>query len=210
VRERRSVMGFVEELEGQFGGRWIGVKFYYGELPTLNISPIKDVRFCEAITTSVVHSVLLTPGDLNCRGANYVFGWDEGVKGEMVERFHSDGFSRLMAEKLVEDLPKITGSLDGIGLNVKNDPDILLSYLQPGQVMKLLRSYQVCLGEELMVSVVSVCGHVAVKSFVENRIAISFGCSFARKYGQITTDRVAIGVPIQVAKDLMVEKTLVS
>ncbi|MBW2038188.1 MAG: DUF169 domain-containing protein [Deltaproteobacteria bacterium] len=203
-------MDLVEEFQRRFGGRWIGVKFYYDELPTSNENPIRDVRFCEAITKSMMRPVLLTPKDLNCRGARYVFGWDNGVKEEMVERFHQqEGFSEIGAEELVQEVPRINGSLKGIGLNVKNGPDILLSYLQPGQVMKLLRTYQVHFGEELTVdlsSIVSICGHVAVEAFVEKRIALSFGCSDARKYGGITRDRVAIGVPTRVAMELLEEK----
>ncbi len=203
-------MDLVEEFQRRIGGRWIGVKFYFDELPPLNTIPIKDVRFCEAITMSLTHPVLLTPEGLNCHGACYVFGWDKGVKEEMVERFHHDeGFSKIEAEKLVQDLPKINGFLKGIGLNVKNGPDILLSYLQPGQIMKLLRSYQIHFGEEVTIdlsSIVSVCGHVAVETLVNQRVALSFGCSDARKYGGITRDRVAIGLPVGVARDLLEDK----
>ncbi|RLB08226.1 MAG: hypothetical protein DRG50_00380 [Deltaproteobacteria bacterium] len=200
-------MDLVEEFQRRFGGRWIGLKFYRDELPPVEEVPRKGVRFCEAITRSLTRPLLLTPEGLNCRGACYVFGWNEGGKEEMVDRFHTEGgFSRQTAKRLVEDLPKIYGPLKGIGLNVKNGPDVLLSYLQPGQVMKLLRDYQLQFGEDLKVdlsSIVSVCGHVAVEAFVEGRIALSFGCSDARRYGRITRDRVAIGVPTEVAKNLL-------
>ena len=202
-------MNLVERFQRRFGGRWIGVKFYREQLPSLNDAPIRDVRFCEAITKSLIHPVLLTPEDLNCRGARYVLGWDDGVKNEMVERFEEEGFSDITAKKLVQELPKINGNLTGVGLNVKNGPDILLSYVQPGQVMKLLRAYQVRFGEELaggLSSIVSVCGHVAVDALVEKRITFSFGCSDARKYGVISRDRMAIGVPAGVARDLLVEE----
>ena len=202
-------MDFVEEFQRHFGGRWIGVKFYFDELPTCNESRIRDVRFCEAVTRCLIRPVLLTPGDLNCYGACYVFGWDAEAKAKMVERFHQqEGFSERKAEELVQNLPKVNGSLKGIGLNIKNGPDILLSYLQPGQLMKVLRRYQIHFGEELNVglsSVVSVCGHVAVEAFVNGRVAISFGCSDARQYGGITRDRIAIGVPLGVAKDMLGE-----
>lgn len=199
-------MDYIQEFQRRFGGRWVGAKFYLGELLPCIENPISDVRFCEAITRSLTRPVLLTPEALSCRGACYVFGWDEGIKEEMVERFHQqEGFGERVAEALLQELPKMNESLKGIGLNVKNSPDILLSYLQPGQVMKLLRSYQIHFGEQLTVdlsSVVSVCGHVAVQSYVENRITLSFGCQDARKYGGITRDRVAIGVPASVAKDM--------
>lgn len=200
-------MDCIEEFQRRFGSRWIGVKFYFDELPETNENRIRDARFCEAIKESLTHPVRLIPQDLNCHGARYVFGWDEMVKNEMVTRFqHQEGFSEFKAQALVRSLPKISGVLKGIGLNIKNDPDLLLSYLQPGQVMQLLRSYQVCFGKDLNVdlsSIVSVCGHVAVEAVVRKRIAISFGCRDSRKYGGITRDRVAIGVPIEVARDML-------
>jgi uncharacterized protein (DUF169 family) len=204
-------MDIVDAFQRSFGGRWIGVKFYYGNLPDCNVNSLKDTRFCEAVTRSLVHPVLLRPGDLNCHGARYVFGWDETVKAEMKERFqHQEGFSESQAKELVRNLPKLNGSLKGIGLNLKNSPpDLVLSYLQPGQVMKLLRSYQVLYGKPLNVdlsSIVSVCGHVAVEAVVKKHIALSFGCRDSREYGGITRDRVAVGVPIEVAKALVEEK----
>ena len=203
-------MHVVDTFQRRFGGRWTGVKFYYGDLPICDENSIRDARFCEAITRSLVHPVLLTPEGLNCPGARYVFGWDATVKTEMVERFHyQEGFSEPKAKELVQNLPKISGSLKGIGLNIRNDPDLFLSYLQPEQVMKLLRSYHVHFGKDLNVdlsSIVSVCGHVAVEAVIKKQIALSFGCRDSREYGGITRDRVAIGVPVELAQS-MVEET---
>jgi uncharacterized protein (DUF169 family) len=204
-------MHVVDAFQRRFGSRWIGVKFYFDKFPTVNKHSLRDVRFCEAIKKSLVHPVLLRPEDLNCHGARYVFGWDETAKAEMVERFHhQEGFSKSKAKELVQNLPKISGSLKGIGLNVKTSPpDLLLSYLQPGQVMTLLRSYHVHFGKDLNVdlsSIVSVCGHVAVEAIVKKRIALSFGCSDSREYGGITRDRVAIGVPVELARTMLEEK----
>jgi uncharacterized protein (DUF169 family) len=205
-------MYVVDAFQRSFGSRWTGVTFYFDELPTVNEHSIKDIRFCEAITKSFVHPMLLRPEDLNCHGARYVFGWDETVKAEMVERFHhQEGFGESKAKKLVQNLPRINGALKGIGLNIntRNDPDLLLSYLQPGQVMKFLRSYHLHFGKDLNVdlsSIVSVCGHVAVEAVVKKRVALSFGCRDSREYGGITRDRVAIGVPLELARTMVEDK----
>jgi uncharacterized protein (DUF169 family) len=204
-------MHVVDAFQRVFGSRWTGVTFYFDELPTIKEHSVRDIRFCEAIKKSLVHPVLLRPENLNCRGARYVFGWDETVKTEMVKRFHQqEGFTESKAKELVHNLPKLNGSLKGIGLNIKNSPpDLLLSYLQPGQVMKLLRSYQVLHGKDLNVdlsSIVSVCGHVAVQALSNKQIALSFGCRDAREYGGITRDRVAVGVPVELARTLVEEK----
>jgi len=206
-------MHVVDAFQQHFGGRWTGVKFYFDELPAVTEHSVRDIRFCEAIKKALVHPMLLRPEDLNCHGARYVFGWDETAKGEMAKKFHDqEGFSESKAKELVRNLPKLHGSLKGIGLNLKNSPpDLLLSYLQPGQVMKLLRSYQIHFGKDLNVdlsSIVSVCGHVAVEAFIKQQIALSFGCRDSREYGGITRDRVAVGVPVELARELTGEKDL--
>jgi uncharacterized protein (DUF169 family) len=203
-------MHVIDAFQRSFGGRWTGVTFYFDELPSVNEPSVRDMRFCEAIKKSLVHPVLLRPEDLNCHGARYVFGWDETAQAEMEKRFHhQEGFSESKAKELVQNLPRIRGPLKGIGLNIRNDPDLLLSYLQPGQVMKLLRSYHVHFGKDLTVglsSIVSVCGHVAVQALTKKQIALSFGCRDAREYGGITRDRVAIGVPVELARTMVEEK----
>lgn len=201
-------MHVVDAFQRLFGSRWTGVKLYFDELPTVTAHSVRDIRFCEAIKKSLVHPMLLRPVDLNCHGARYVFGWDETAKEEMKKKFHTqEGFSESKAKELVRNLPKLHGSLKGIGLNLKNSPpDLLLSYLQPGQVMTLLRSYHVHFGKDLNVglsSVVSVCGHVAVEAFIKQQITLSFGCRDAREYGGITRDRVAIGVPVELARRML-------
>ena len=204
-------MNSVDAFQQMFGGRWTGVTFYFDQLPSVNEHAVRNIRFCEAIKRSLIQPVLLRPEDLNCHGARYVFGWEETAKEEMEQRFHHhEGFSESEAKELVRNLPKLNGSLKGIGLNLKNGPpDLLLSYLQPGQVMKLLRSYQVHFGKDLTVglsSVVSVCGHVAVQALIKKQVVLSFGCRDAREYGGITRDRVAIGVPLELARTIVEEK----
>jgi uncharacterized protein (DUF169 family) len=202
------MMHVIDAFQRSFGGRWIGVTFYFDELPIATEHSIRDIRFCEAIKRSLIQPLLLRPEDLNCHGARYVFGWDETTKADMVKKFHhQEGFSEPQAKELVQNLPKLNGPLKGIGLNLKNSlPDLLLSYLQPGQVMKLLRSYQVYFGKDLTVdlsSIVSVCGHVAVQAFTKKQIALSFGCRDSREYGGITRDRVAIAVPLELARAMV-------
>ena len=201
-------MHVLDAFQRLFGSRWTGVTFYFDELPAVTEHSVIDIRFCEAIKKSLVHPMLLRSEDLNCHGARYVFGWDETAKAEMAKKFHDqEGFNESKAKELVRNLPKLNGPLKGIGLNLKNSPpDLLLSYLQPGQVMKLLRSYQIHFGKDLNIdlsSIVSVCGHVAVEAFIKQQIALSFGCRDSREYGGITRDRVAIGVPVELAQRML-------
>lgn len=64
--------------------------------------------------------------------------------------------------------------------------------------MDLLKVFQEHKGENLTVSlssIMGVCGNVAVKTYLEGKICVSFGCDDSREYGQISRDRLALGIP---------------
>ena len=200
-------MDVIDKLQLRFRGRWVGVTFYRDGIPPINLPVLPNGRFCEAVTDAYTGSVLVTRENLHCPGACHVFGWDHTPHIDIVEKLHHDeGFSVPVAQQLVQKLPTIKGSLTAIGLNVSDIPDVLISYLQPGQVMSLLREYQRLFGQDLsprLSSLMSVCGHVTVQSFLTQQITLSFGCTYSRQYGGITRDRVAIGMPFALARDLL-------
>jgi uncharacterized protein (DUF169 family) len=45
----------------------------------------------------------------------------------------------------------------------------------------------------------SVCGNVAVKSYIDQKISISFGCPDSREYGGIERGELVIGLPHNIA-----------
>jgi uncharacterized protein (DUF169 family) len=151
--------------------------------------------------------VFLTPDNTDCRGARYVFGWDDTIEDEMITnlQFH-EGFSREAAQRLMRDLPRLTEPPKGIAINGNSVPDILMAYLQPEQFMNISRAYQIRFGKSIRVdisSIVSVCGHVAAESFTNQRISLSFGCIYSRRYSRVTRDRLATGIPLRIANDLL-------
>jgi uncharacterized protein (DUF169 family) len=52
----------------------------------------------------------------------------------------------------------------------------------------------------------AVCGNVAVRSFILDTLAISFGCPDSRDYGGIAPDQLAMGIPYKLITKLMREK----
>jgi len=199
-------MELVQRLQGRFGSRWTKVKFYKTSLQGDSVFPARSDRFCQAIVESYRRPLIATPQSITCPGAQHVFGWNQTSKLDMVNNFCNElGFSQEQAETIIAQIPKLATGCGAIGLNQKDAPDVFVSYLQPQQVMALVKAYQQETGEELKVglsSVASVCGHGVVKAFLRQEIAFSFGCPNARKYGEVSRDRLAVAVPFGLAKAL--------
>jgi len=200
-------MSLTEYLQNRFGGQWVGVNFYHDVPPACEIAEMPTGRFCEALASAHTRPLLITRDNLYCPGASYVFGWQYQTGAEMAQKLHHDhGFSVTVARTLLRHVPRIKGHLWGIVLNGGTTPDVLISYLEPAQIMTLIRAAQIILRTNLSVdlsSIVSVCGHVAAQSFLAQRVAMSFGCVYSRRYGGITSDKVAVGIPFSVAASMV-------
>ena len=78
-----------------------------------------------------------------------------------------------------------------------------MSYMPPGEIMNLLKIYHRHQGENLDVSLctmMSICGDIAVKTYLEEKINISFGCDDSRKFADIRRDNLAVGIPKKLIK----------
>ncbi|MDP8216836.1 MAG: DUF169 domain-containing protein [Candidatus Kaelpia imicola] len=85
-----------------------------------------------------------------------------------------------------------------IGLNAEDAPDIVISYMAPGKIMSLIRMYHNHQGENLDISLssmMSICGSIAVRTYLEEKITLSFGCDDSRKYADMGREYLAIGIP---------------
>ena len=47
---------------------------------------------------------------------------------------------------------------------------------------------------------VSICGGIAVRTYLENEISFSFGCDDSRKYADIRRENLAVGIPNRLFK----------
>ena len=187
------------QFEDKFDGVWTKVKFYKKTPDNPDYKTMKRVRFCEAIVKARLFPVILKGSDISSAGAKYTFGWDHHAGKEIINaccvKRH---ISFNTAESILLATPQLKIPPAAIGLNTDGKPDLLISYLQPKQFMNLLKVFQQSKGENLTVSlssIMGVCGNVAVKTYLEGRISISFGCDDSREYGHISRDRLAVGIP---------------
>jgi uncharacterized protein (DUF169 family) len=184
-------------FSNRFRTQWIKIKFYT-EKPDLNDTKrVENVRFCEATKQALLHPMILDRESINCPGARYAFGW-QGQK-EMLA--HCQEKTKLPEERLismVSQLPRFKKPFEYIGINMKGEPDLILSSIMPKDAMNLINLYHLKTGEKLDVSLcsmMSICGGIAVKTFLENRITFSFGCMDSRTYAHIGKERLVVGVP---------------
>ncbi len=176
---------------------WIKVKFYRDKPNDLNVKLLKNVKFCEATKEAILHPIILSQESINCPGALYAFGWQDRSQ-ILAHCKDKTGLSEKILQSMLPQMPRFKDTFEYIGLNTEGEPDLIMSRLMPKEVMDLISLYHSKTGKNLDVSLssmMSICGGIAVRTFLENRITLSFGCMDSRKYAQIGRDRLFVGVP---------------
>ncbi|MBN2412850.1 DUF169 domain-containing protein [candidate division KSB1 bacterium] len=181
----------------KFGSHWIKIKFYTDEPDEKNFKEIKNVRFCEATKIAINHPVILDSDSINCPGALFAFGWQD--KSQFYQKcLQKSKLNRKALDAMITKLPRLNGEYKYIGLNTTDEPDVILSYILPEDAMKLLYLYHNKQAENLdasLCSMTSICGGIAVKTFIKNEIGFSFGCAESREFARIGSERLVVGIP---------------
>jgi len=200
-------MDIINSFQEVFGSRWNTVKFFFNDVAGRGNCFPKETRFCEAMSRAWFSDNVFTRDCASCAGANYVFGWDDHVEDSLIENLHhKKKIPRKEAASIVKGLPRMRIAPSAIGLNNSEEPDLLVAYLQPGQLMNLLSMYQKIFREELRVdlsSYTSVCGKIAVNTYLSGKISLSFGCEDSRQHGDISRDKLIVGIPYPLAKKMI-------
>jgi uncharacterized protein (DUF169 family) len=187
------------KLSNISGSDWIAIKFEKA-IPAKNI---ELVRFCEAVYKARKKPISLALSNICCDGARRSFGWLKDNDAKLAQRLsEKTGTGQNIACELIRSVPVLNEKFAGISIGKNIDGDVYISYANPESAMKLVRSRQKVTGQNLdaeISGVMSVCGNVAVKSYIDRKISISFGCSDSRKYGGIAKEQLVIGLPHKVA-----------
>lgn len=200
-------MEIVRKLEMIVGGRWHGISFIENKEDIPQDVDCRQVKsFCEAIELAAVYKMVINPDQFTCPGACYAFGGSEEMKKTMIDRIVEEkDYSEEYALQLIDDIPHFKKMPKMIGINCLDKPDVVLSQLQPEQVMRLLQLYQGKIGatfQSEMSSVTSACGNTAVRAYEKQDLSISFGCDETRKNGSLTRDRLYVGLPYNLVERL--------
>ncbi len=181
----------------KFRSHWVKIKFYVDNPNEKNVKELKNVRFCEATKIAINHPVVLDKNSINCPGALFAFGWQD--KSLFYQKcLEKSKLNREALDSMISKFLRLNGDYQYIGLNTKEEPDVIMSYIMPEDAMKLLYLYHNKEGKNLdisLCSMMSICGGIAVKTFIENEITFSFGCAESREFARISRERLVVGVP---------------
>ena len=183
------------KFSDKFRSHWIKVKFYEENPKLKDVDKPKKIRFCQATKEAITRPILLSRASISCPGAQYAFGYEKKhIKGCAEKRDLKNEHLKSMLAKS----PTLKKTYKYIGLNVEGEPDLLIAYLPPEEVMKLVKIYNDYSGANLDISLstmMSVCGGVAVRTFLEEKINISFGCDDSRKCADMRRENLVVGIP---------------
>jgi uncharacterized protein (DUF169 family) len=178
---------------------WVAIKFEK-QIPAENNTP---VRFCEAVYNARKQDIALSPLDICCDGAKRCFGWLTNYDVKLAYRLaEKTGITQKSALELIKSVPVQNEMFSGLFLSKHTNGDVYISYASPESAMKLVRYWQKATGcnlETEISSIMSVCGNIAVKSYSDQKISISFGCPDSREYGGIKEGQLVMGIPHTIA-----------
>ena len=181
---------------------WVAVKFQ----ERISFPGIASMRFCEAVHKAQKENLSLSPANLCCDGARRCFRWLKDSDKELAQRLsRKTNLDQGVAYGLIKNVPILNKNTTEICLGVHIQGDVYISYASPEAVMKMIRNWQKMTIQNLRVDIsgiMSVCGNVAVRSYLGQCISISFGCPDSREYGGIEQDQLVIGLPYDIASKL--------
>ncbi len=188
----------------KFSSQWIKVKFYHKGPSCNGATYPKSIRFCEALKLAITKPIIINEKNLSCESARYAFGWREKFDKGLLEKCKNKrNVNDEILESLLSAVPRVNRPFSCIGLNTDDEPDLIMANICPQDMMEIVKIYNNYTGKYMELSLNSasgICSNVAVKTFLEGSINISFGCTEARKYADISRDRLAVGIPNKLFK----------
>ena len=182
-----------------FNTHWIRVKFFNEKPNIKNAKVLRNVRFCEATKEVRFAPVVLDRESISCPGARYAFGWDTRYRNKLLNScYDKQDTAKNTLKSIISKAPYFNKPPRFIGLNTKDEPDLVMSYMSAEKVMNLIKVYQNLCGKNLdasLSSMMSICGGVAVRSYLKKDVSISFGCYDSRKYADMRIENLAVGIP---------------
>jgi len=180
----------------KFRSHWIKVKFYENDPKLKDVEKPRKIRFCEATNQAITKPILVKKTSFSCPGARYALGYDNGNSIKSCDDKRNVNESIL--KTMLSQSPTLKTSYEYIGFNTDGEPDLLISYLPPEEVMNLVKIYNNKEGKNLDISLstmMSVCGGVAVKALNKKQVSFSFGCDDSRKFADMSRETLAVGIP---------------
>jgi len=176
-------------------------------------SPLKSLRFCEAVNDSFHIPLLFNPQNLSCLGSKRSLGILRNDDDLMQHISQESQVIPKTVKYVLDDTPILDTPFDNILLGISEEmekevqPDIYIMYIEPKNVMNLMKEYTLKLNKFPAIkpyTFLSVCGNVFVRTYKFGVMTISFGCPESRKYGGVKDNLVVVGIPYDKCLQLFV------
>ncbi len=192
----------ISKLKRRFGPFCTGIKVNY-EKEFVN-SPLKTLRFCEAVNDSFHTPILFNPENLSCLGSKRslgIFNNDD----DLIQHISQESQVIPKTVKYVlDDTPILDTPVENILLGISEEmekevqPDMYIMYILPKNVMNLMKEYTLKLNKFPVIkpyTFLSVCGNIFVRTYRFGVMSASYGCPESRKYGGVKDNLVVVGIP---------------
>jgi len=200
--EQPTLNHICKRLSQISSSEWVAVKFQR-QMSAPDNGPI---RFCEAVCKAQKKNVSLSFDNVCCDGARRCFGWLKNNDMKLAQKLsQKTDMDQDVAYELIRSVPVLNENIVGISLGTNIQGDVYISYASPESAMKLVRAWQKMTSQNLCVDIsgiMSVCGNIAVRSCLWQRISISFGCPDSIEYGGVEKEQLIIGLPYNIASSL--------
>jgi len=190
-------MNHINQIQAILGSRQTGVKFNCTNL-SLYHKPKKNIKFCEAVISSLNSQLVLFEEDIDCIGAQRAFGFYQNDQKFVSQISVETNISHRFIEHAISQIPVIDIPVKNILLGSIENPDVTIAFVKPAIITKLIFLYASLFEEKPILSpyfFMSVCANIAVQTYLTNKICISFGCPESRKEGRIKEDEIIVGIP---------------
>ena len=176
--------------------------------PDLNgVKRLKNVKFCEATNEAITQPIILDRGSISCPGAQHAFGWKSEYKNGLLDSCTDKRqIKKSVLKSMSFEVPHFKKPFKYIGLNTDGEPDLVMSYIAPSNVMNFIRVFNNKYGKSVncsLCSMMSICGGIAAATYLNKNINISFGCNDSRRFADIKRDNLAIGIPRELFEDFL-------
>ena len=178
------------------------------EIPEGVEKPKKRLTVCQMVNLARIHKRTLaaTVDEIICAYAQSVLGFAEWPE-DMLSGDRQAGRRTETKEafkKIIEGIPKIrNGTFQAIVLSPLEDtpvePDLILIFGNPAQIMRLIHASTWKNGERLHFSTAAeagTCGEGIAATYLSNQPTISFPCYGTRRFGLAQDDELIMGIPI--------------
>ncbi len=175
------------------------------DIPEGILKTEKNMRHCEMVQRASQGEMFYsTVEEQSCKGGAGAIGLMEPLeKVKSGEMYYSLGrFSSLgSAKRTVDAIPNIDPIMKAIAYapleSAPFDPDVVVIICNPKQAMQLAQAMVYTLGgrfEADFAGIQSICGDAVAGPYTTKRPNITLGCSGSRKYADIQSDEVIVGM----------------